>query len=105
VALDPIFIQHRRLIAELAAKNRLPSIATLREFAEDGGLLSYGQNLADQFRIAAVFAGKILKGANPSDLPVEQSTKLDMLINRKTAKALGLSIPQSLLLSADKVIE
>jgi len=105
VGLDPIFIQQRRQIAELAAKNRLPSITTFREYVEDGGLMSYGQNLADQFRQLAVFVDKILRGAKPGDLPVEQSTKFDMVINRKTAKALGITIPQSLMMSADKVIE
>lgn len=105
VGLDQLFTQQRRQIAELAAKHRLPSIATLREYAEDGGLMSYGQNFADQFRHAAVLVDKILKGAKPGDLPVEQSTKLELVINRKTAKALGLTIPQSLLVSADKVIE
>ena len=105
VGLDGLFIQQRRQIAELAVKNRLPSIATLREYVEDGGLMSYGQNFADQFRHAAVIVDKILKGAKPGDLPVEQSTKFDMVINRKTAKALGLIIPQELLVRADKVIE
>ncbi len=105
VGLDPFFIQQRRQIAELAARNRLPSIATFREYVEEGGLLIYGQNLAEQFRHAAVFVGKILKGAKPADLPVEQSMKFDMVINGRTAKALGLKIPQSLLIMADKVIE
>jgi putative tryptophan/tyrosine transport system substrate-binding protein len=105
VGLDPFFNQQRRQIAELAAKNRLPSIATLREYVEDGGLMSYGDNLADQFRYAAVFVDKILKGAKPGDLPVEQSTKFDVVINRKTAKALGIKIPNEILLRADKVIE
>jgi putative ABC transport system substrate-binding protein len=105
VGLDPLFTQQRRQIAELVAKNRLPSIATFREYVEDGGLMSYGDNLADQFRYAAVFVDKILKGAKPGDLPVEQSTKFDMVINRKTAKALGIKIPNEFLLRADKVIE
>ena len=95
----------RRQIAELAAKNRLPSIATHREYAEAGGLMSYGPNLADNFRRAATYVDKIFKGAKPGDLPVEQPTKFELVINRKTAKALGLTIPQSLLISADKVIE
>ena len=105
VGLDPFFNQQRRQIAELAAKNRLPSIATIREYVEDGGLMSYGDNLADQFRHAAVLVDKILKGAKPGDLPVEQPTKFDLVINRKTAKALGIKIPNSILLRADKVIE
>jgi putative ABC transport system substrate-binding protein len=77
----------------------------LREYVEDGGLISYGQNLAEQYRGIAVFVDKILKGARPSDLPVKQSTKFDMVINRKTARALGIKIPQSILVRADKVIE
>ena len=105
VTLDSLFIQERRRIVEVIAKHRLPSIATFREFAEEGGLISYGQNLAAQFRYISVIVAKILKGAKPSDLPVEQSIKFDMLINGKTAKALGLKIPQSLLISADKVID
>ena len=105
VGLDPFFIQQRSQIAEGAAKNRLPSIATFREYVEDGGLMSYGQNLAEQYRSATVLVDKILKGAKPGDLPVEQSTKFDMVINRKTAKALVIKIPNSILLRADKVIE
>jgi putative ABC transport system substrate-binding protein len=105
VGLDPFFVQQRRQIAELAAKNRFPSIATFREYVEDGGLISYGQNLADQYRHVAVLVDKILKGAKPGDLPVEQSTRFDMVINRNTAKALGIKIPNSILLLADKVIE
>ncbi len=105
VGLDALFIQQRRPIAELAVKGRISSIATFREYAEDGGPISYGQNQAEQFRGAAVLVDKILKGAKPGDLPVEQSTKFDLVINRKTARTLGLAIPQELLLRADKVIE
>jgi putative ABC transport system substrate-binding protein len=105
VGLDSVFIQRRRHIAELAATNRLPSISTCREYVEDGGLMSYGQNLAQQYWRAASYVDKIFKGARPADLPVEQSTKFELIINRKTAKALGLTIPQSLLISADRVIE
>jgi putative ABC transport system substrate-binding protein len=105
VGLDPFFIEQRRQIAGLAAKNRILSIATFREFVEDGGLMSYGQNLAEQYRLVAIFVDKILKGAKPSDLPVEQSTKFDVVINRKIAKALGIEIPNSILMRADKVIE
>ena len=105
VVQDPLFIQQRRQIAELAAKNLLPSISGFREYAEAGGLMSYGQNLAENYRRAATFVDKILKGTKPADLPVEQPTKFELIINGKTAKALGLKIPQSLLIMADKVIE
>jgi putative ABC transport system substrate-binding protein len=105
VVRDAIFIQLARQIAELAAKNRLPTIFGNRENVDAGGLMSYGDNLADNFRRAATYVDKILKGAKPGDLPVEQPTKFELIINRKTAKALGLKIPQSLLISADKVIE
>src|SRR5204863_295787 len=81
---------------DLAAKNRLPTAAMSREYAEDGGLMAYGPNIADLFRRAATYVDKILKGAKPPDLPVEQATKYELLINLKTANALGLTIPPSL---------
>ena len=90
---------------ELAAKSRLPAMYAAREFVEDGGLMSYGASLPDLFRIAATHVGKILKGANPADLPVEQPTRLELVINLKTAKELGLEIHREILLSADAVIE
>jgi putative ABC transport system substrate-binding protein len=102
---DGLFNQQRRQIAELAAKNRLPSIGANREYAEAGFLMSYGVNRADNFRRAATYIDKIFKGAKPGDLPAEQPTKFELFINGKTAKALGLKIPQSLLIMADKVIE
>jgi putative ABC transport system substrate-binding protein len=105
VVRDPIFNQQVRQIAELAAKNRLPTISMIREYVEAGGLMSYGTNLGDYYRRAAIYVDKILKGARPADLPVEQPTTFELFINRKTAKALGLTIPQELLLRADKVIE
>ena len=105
VAADSFFTQQRRQIAELAAKNRLPTISEYREYAEAGGLMSYGSNRPEQFRRAATYVDKILKGTKPGDLPVEQPTKFELIINGRTAKALGLKIPQSLLISADKVIE
>lgn len=105
VELDSLFIQQRRQIAGLAVKSRMSSIATFREYVEEGGLISYGDNQADQFRNAAVVVDKILKGARPGDLPVEQSTKFDLVINRKTAKTIGITVPESVLFRADKVIE
>jgi putative ABC transport system substrate-binding protein len=105
VATDALLVQHYRKIAELAAKNRLPSSSTIREYADAGGLMSYGANLAEQFRRAATYVDKIFKGAKPGDLPVEQITTFELSINGRTAKALGLSIPQSLLLRADRVVE
>jgi ABC-type uncharacterized transport system substrate-binding protein len=102
---DPLTYGQRRQIADLAAKNRLPSISAFKESVEAGGLMSYGANLADSFRRAATFVDKILKGAKPADLPVEQPTKFELVINLKTAKAIGVTIPQSLLLRADQVIE
>jgi len=105
VLADGIFGNQRKQIAELAAKTRLPSASALREYAEAGGLIVYGPNFLDLERRAATFVDKILKGAKPGDLPVEQPTKFELVINLKTAKALGLTIPQSLLQRADEVIQ
>jgi len=105
VVQDPAFIPHRARLVDLAAKNRLPSIFTQREDAEAGGLMSYGPSLSDLYRRAGTYVDKILKGANPGDLPVEQPTKFELVINLKTAKALGLTIQPSLLQRADQVIE
>jgi putative ABC transport system substrate-binding protein len=102
---DPTIGVHRSRIVELAVKSRLPAVSTLREWAEAGLLMSYGTDFHDLWRRAATYVDKIVKGAKPGDLPVEQPTKFDLLINLKTAKALGLTIPSSLLLRADQVIE
>ena len=102
---DPMFFVNRTRIGELAAKKRLATMAGQREYAEAGGLMAYGADLSDVFRRAATFVGKILKGAKPADLPVEQPTKFELVINLKTAKALGLTISPSVLLRADQVIE
>jgi putative ABC transport system substrate-binding protein len=95
----------RKQIIEFAAKNRLPAIYDSRDWAEYGGLISYGADRVDMHRRAATYVDKILKGAKPADLPIQQPTKFELVINLRTAKKLGLTIPQSILLSADKVIE
>jgi ABC-type uncharacterized transport system substrate-binding protein len=105
VAPDPILLAHRARIAELAARNQLPALYQLREHADAGGLMAYGASRADLWRRAAVYVDKILKGAKPTDLPVEQATKFELVINLKTAKALGLTIPQTLLQRADEIIQ
>jgi putative ABC transport system substrate-binding protein len=99
-----MFFTERRRLVDLAAKNRLPAVYSARDSVDAGGLMAYGPNLADMFRRAATYVDKILKGAKPGDLPVEQPTKFELVINLKTAKALGLSIPESLLKRADEVI-
>ena len=102
---DAIFFTQRRQIAELAAKGRLPSILGTNEYPDAGGLMAYGPNLADLDRRAATFVDRILKGARPGDLPVELPTKFDLVINLRTAKAIGLTIPPSLLQRADRIID
>jgi len=102
---DAAFVNERRHIAELAIKYRLPSISTMSEFAEAGGLITYGQNTDNNFNHAATYVDKIFKGAKPSDLPVEQPTSFELIINTKTARALGLTIPQSLVIQANELIE
>jgi putative ABC transport system substrate-binding protein len=100
-----ILLSQRAQLAELAVKNRLPAIYAQSEFVQDGGLMTYGVNLNDLFRRAATYVDKILKGAKPADLPVEQPTKFEFIINLKTAKQIALTIPQSVLYRADKVIK
>jgi putative ABC transport system substrate-binding protein len=105
VAVDAVFFGQRWRIAELALANHLATMFALREYAEAGGLMSYGENIADFFRRAASFVDKIFKGAKPGDLPIEQPTKFNLVINRKTADALGVTIPPQLYIFADEVIE
>jgi putative ABC transport system substrate-binding protein len=102
---DPVFHVHAREVARLALKNRLPGIFYLKDFAEAGGLMTYAPSYTDSFKRAAIYVDKILKGAKPADLPVEQPAKFELVINLRTAKALGLTIPQSVLLRADQVIQ
>jgi putative ABC transport system substrate-binding protein len=104
VIADAMFFAQRRRLAELAAKNRLPTMFTFREYVDAGGLMSYGPSLVSQYRQAAVYVDKILRGATPAELPIEQPTKFELVINLRTSKMLGLTIPQSLLLRADEVI-
>ena len=105
VAADSYFDVQRDQIAKLAVENRLPAISSNREMTEAGGLMSYGQDLGEHYQRAATYVDKILKGAKPGDLPIEQPTVLRLIINSKTAKALGLAIPRELVLRADRVIE
>jgi putative ABC transport system substrate-binding protein len=102
---DPFMTAHRKLIVELAARYRLPAIYFLRSFNTDGGLISYGVDIIDLFRQAGGYVDRILRGAKPADLPVQQPTKFELVINLKTAKALGLTVPNTLLVAADEVIE
>jgi putative ABC transport system substrate-binding protein len=102
---DSFTLVHRQLIVDLAARHRLPAVYAFRDFAAAGGLLSYGVDVIDQFRRAATYLDRILRGTNPADLPVQQPTKFDFVINLKAAKALGLTIPETLLATADEVIQ
>ena len=102
---DPFTSNQRRRILDLISNHRLPAISQTREFVESGGLMGYGPSYPEMYRRAATFVDKILKGAKPSDLPVEQPTKFEVIINLKTAKALGLTIPQSILVRADEIIQ
>jgi putative ABC transport system substrate-binding protein len=102
---DPIFFAHRTILLQLASAARLPTMHDLRRFPEIGALMSYGADVYDLFRRSAIYVDRILKGARPSDLPVEQPSKFELVINRKTANALGLIIPDKLIALADEVIE
>jgi ABC-type uncharacterized transport system substrate-binding protein len=101
---DPRVFEHRRRLAELAVRSRLPTMHNIRPYVEAGGLMAYGPRTTDRRRRAAVYVDKILKGAQPADLPVEQPTTFELIINLKTAEALGLTIPPTLLVQADEVI-
>ena len=105
IGSDPLIVTKRVSISTLAAAARLPTMHSTREYVEAGGLLSYGPNYADLFRRAGNYVDKILRGAKPADIPVEQPTRFDLVINLKTAKALGLDVPDKLLALADEVIE
>jgi putative ABC transport system substrate-binding protein len=105
VVTDPIFQRYARQIAELAIKYRLPSVSEVPEFAEEGGLIQYGLSISDLGRQSAAFVGKILKGAKPAELPVERPTKFEFVINIRTAKAIGLTVPSEVLMRAEKVIK
>ena len=105
MTVNPVFAANRKRIADLAVKSRLPAMYPQSEYFDVGGLMSYGTNFPDLFRRAAVYVDKILKGAKPGDLPVEQPTKFEFIINLKAAKQIGLTIPPSVLYQADKIIK
>jgi putative ABC transport system substrate-binding protein len=105
IGTDTFFNSQSKRLAELALRHRVPAIYQYREFVAAGGLMSYAGSITDAYRVAGVYTGRILKGAKPSDLPVQQSTKAELFVNQKTAKALGITIPPSILVRAEEVIE
>jgi putative ABC transport system substrate-binding protein len=105
VGADPFFINRREKLVEQAARQRVPTMYSLREFAEAGGLMSYGTSIIESFHIVGLYAGRILKGETPADLPVQESTKVELVVNLKTAKARGITVPQPLIGRADEVLE
>ena len=105
VLSSPAFSKHRAQLAELAVKHRLPTMFTFKHYVDGGGLMSYGVEFPSMWRRTADYVARILKGAKPADLPIEQPTKFELIVNLKTAKALGITIPNGILLAADEVIE
>ena len=105
IAADPFFSSHVKQLAGLAIRHSVPTVYQFREFAIAGGLLSYGTSFTQSFRTVGNYTGRILKGEKPADLPIQQATAVELIINQRTAKALGISVPQALISRADEVIE